>query len=109
MPRSASLDANHTHTFMKTTFTLDNPKIKLARQVEATKSTINKYIKRERRKELPDGVDFCDFACKFGDTEEDAAPCHLKDVFKLIDAAEAKGQTTFYLEIVAVGGVRQKS
>lgn len=93
---------------MKTTFTLDKPNVKLARQIEATKSQINKYVKRERGKKLPDGADFWDFNCKFGDTKDDARTCHLKDITKFIDEAEAKLQTSFYLEIVAVGAKRQK-
>ena len=94
---------------MRTIFTLDKPKVKLARQIEATKSTINKYLKRERAKKLPEGVDFWDFACKFGDTKEDASSCHLKDLYKKIDDAEAKEQTTFYVEIIAVEGYRKRN
>jgi len=93
---------------MKTTFTLDKPKVKLARQIEATKSQINKYVKRERAKKLPEGADFWDFACKFGDTQEEAKSCHLKEINKLIDAAEAKEQISFYVEVVTVVGRRQK-
>ena len=93
---------------MKTTFTLDKPKVKLARQIEATKSQINKYIKRERGKKLPDGVDFWDFSCKFGDTQDEAKPCHLKDLTKYIDEAEAKELISFYVEVVTVVGRRQK-
>ena len=93
---------------MKTTFTLDKPKVKLARQIEATKSTITKYLKRERKKNLPEGVDFWDFNCKFGDTKEDAISCHVKEIFKLIDTAEAKEQNTFYVEIIAIEGYRNK-
>lgn len=93
---------------MKTTFTLDKPKVKLARQIEATKSTINKYVKRERGKKLPEGVDFWDFDCKFGDTQADAKRCHLKDITKLINKAEEAEQISFYVEIIAVEGVRKK-
>ncbi len=97
------------NTLMRTIFTLDKPKVKLARQIEATKSTINKYLKRERSKQLPEGVDFWDFACKFGDTKEEAKACHWKDIFKLMDAAEAREQITFYVQIIAVDGYRQKN
>ena len=93
---------------MKTTFKLDKPKVKLARQIESTKSTINKYLKRERKKQLPDGVDFWDFACKYGDTKEEASTCHLEDLTKFIDQAEKDEKTTFYVEIVAKEGFRKK-
>lgn len=93
---------------MKTTFTLDKPNVKLARQIDSTKAQINKYVKRERGKKLPEGVDFWDFSCKFGDTQESARPCHLKDITKFIDEAEANLQTSFYVEIIAVEGLRKK-
>jgi hypothetical protein len=93
---------------MKTTFTLDKPNVKLARQIDSTKAQINKYVKRERGKKLPEGVDFWDFSCKFGDTQENARPCHLKDITKFIDEAEANLQTSFYVEIIAVEGRRKK-
>ena len=93
---------------MKTTFTLNKPKVKLARQIESTKSTIKKYIKRERKKPLAEGVDFWDFRCKFGDSAEDAKDCHFNDIFKFIDAAEQKEQSTFYVEITAIEGIRRK-
>ncbi len=92
---------------MKTTFTLDKPNVKLARQIEATKSQVNKYIKRERGKKLPEGADYWDFLCKFGDTKESARTCHLMDIPKLIDEAEAKMQISFYIEITTVVGRRK--
>ena len=39
---------------MKKTFKLTHKKIKLPRLVEAIKHEVKKYIKRERRRELPD-------------------------------------------------------
>lgn len=93
---------------MKTTFTLDKENVKLARQMESTKSTINKYIKRERKKKLPEGVDFWDFDCKFGETKEDATPVHLAELTKALDAAEQKGLISFYVEIVVKEGSRTR-
>ncbi|MBT5910990.1 MAG: hypothetical protein HOH25_14445, partial [Opitutae bacterium] len=61
---------------MKKTFNLVHPKIKLARLVDAVRSDVKKYLKRERRKELPEGVDFWDFDCKFGPTAEQAKVIH---------------------------------
>lgn len=49
---------------MKKTFALTNPRIQYARQIEGAKSDVRKYLKREREKKLPDGVDFWDFDCK---------------------------------------------
>ena len=93
---------------MKKTFKLTNPKIKYARVVEAAKHEIRKYIKRERRKELPKGVDFWDFDCKYGDVEKDARVIHITEIAKCIDSAEKKALESFYIEVLAKSGRRVK-
>ncbi|MDA3925117.1 MAG: DUF6172 family protein [Kiritimatiellae bacterium] len=93
---------------MKKTFNLINEKIKYPRQVEAVKHDIKKYIKRERRKDLPKDVDFWDFSCKYGDTENEAEVIHLAEINKCIDGAEKRGLDSFYVEILAKPGHRTK-
>ena len=93
---------------MKKTFKLTHPKIKYPRLVEAVRHDVKKYVKRERNKVLPAGVDFWDFDCKFGDTEEDAAKIHLAEIGKYIDQAERQQLESFYLEILAKPGYRTK-
>ncbi|RKX43324.1 MAG: hypothetical protein DRP64_08380 [Verrucomicrobia bacterium] len=93
---------------MKKTFELTHPKIKYARLVEAVKHDVRKYLKRERRKELPDGVDFWDFDCRFGDTESEAKAVHVAEICPLIDDAEARALESFYVEILAKAGHRTK-
>ena len=93
---------------MKKTFQLTHPKIKLPRMVEAARCDARRYIKRERRRELPEGVDFWDFDCKFGNTEEEAKPIHLSEVSKCIGAVEALNLESFYLEIIRKPGHRAK-
>jgi hypothetical protein len=91
---------------MKKTFNLIHPKIKAARLVEAAKADVNKYLKRERRRELPEGVDFWDFNCKFGPTDKKAKRIHVTEIGKYIDEAEAL--ESFYVEILAKPGRRTK-
>ena len=93
---------------MKRTYTMSHPKIKVARLFEGVKADVRKYIKRERRKELPKGVDFWDFACKFGMTEENAEPIHMAEINKCLDAAESKQAETVYVEVTATKGRRTK-
>ena len=50
------------------------------RLLDASKHDIRKYVKRERSRALPAGVDFWDFDCKFGLIPESAAPAHLATV-----------------------------
>ncbi len=93
---------------MKKTFSLTHPKIKAARLVEAVRRDVKKYLKRERNKELPEGVDFWDFDCKFGDCAEEAKVVHVADIGKSIDSAEEKKLESFYVEILAKPGYRTK-
>lgn len=93
---------------MKKTFELTHPKIKLPRLIEAVKHDVRKYIKRERKKELPKGVDFWDFACKYGDTEATAEKIHMAELDKHIDDAEKRQLESFYVEIIRKKGHRTK-
>lgn len=91
---------------MRKIFELTHPKIKPARVVEKVKHEIKKYLKRERRKTLPEGADFCDFDCKFGNNADDAEVIHLSEINKRVDLAEQAQLGSFYLEILAKPGYR---
>jgi len=93
---------------MKKTFSITHPKIKPARLVEAVRRDVKKYIKRERKKELPEGADFWDFDCKFGPNAEEAKVIHVADLGKSIDEAEVQQLESFYIEILAKPGYRTK-
>ena len=92
---------------MKKTFELTHPKIKLERRVDAVKHEVKKYLKRERNKKLPEGADFWDFDCKFGNTAQEAETVHLSQLNKLIDQTQVENLTSFYIEIIAKEGHRQ--
>ncbi|ESP94256.1 MULTISPECIES: DUF6172 family protein [Pseudoalteromonas] len=92
---------------MKKTFELTHPKIKLARRVDAVKYEIKKYLKRERNKTLPEGADFWDFDCRFGNTEAEAEAVHVSQLNKLIDQTQQENLTSFYVEILARAAHRQ--
>lgn len=94
---------------MKKNFLLSDPKKALDRHVEAIKHEINKYIARERRKELPEGVDFWDFNSKIGTTESNSKAVHVNDINKEIDKLVAEENTSFYLEILASAKKRVKN
>ena len=57
---------------MRRTYRLDIEGKNRDRLVEASKHDIRKYIRRERRKELPKGADFWDFDTRFGTDEASA-------------------------------------
>ena len=91
---------------MKKTFPLTVEGKNPDRLLEATKHEIRKYIKRERRRALPEGVDFWDFDCKFGTTPETATVAHIAELTPLIDALVKSQGTQFYVEILAKPGHR---
>ena len=76
------------------------------RLIEAAKHDIRKYIKRERTKALPKGVDFWDFECQSGVTDASATPVHVAELFRAIDALIATGGEQFYVQVLSQPGHR---
>ena len=93
---------------MKKTFQLQVEGKHPDRLLDSIKHDIRKYLKRERRHDLPEGVDYWDFDCKFGLTEETAEVVHLTNIITCIDNAVANQAKQFYVEILAKHGVRTK-
>ncbi len=93
---------------MRKTFKLSHPKIKVPRLVEAIKFEVKKYLRRERRKELPPDVDFWDFDCRYGADEASSEVIHVSAINKFISQAESEQLESFYLEILAKPGHRRK-
>ena len=103
----------HSHTappaqIMKKTFSLIHTKKTTPRLVESIKHEIRKYIKRERRKSLPDGVDYWGFDCRFGSDETNSVVIHVSEINKQIAEVESKPLDSFYIEILAKPGYRTK-
>lgn len=92
---------------MKKTFQIKVEGKNPERVLEAVKHEIRRYIKRERGKPLPEGVDFWDFDCQFGLDAPSATRVHLANITALIDTAVQDGAAAFYLEVLAKPGVRQ--
>jgi len=91
---------------VKKTFKLSIEGKNRDRVIDATKHEIRQYLKRERNKALPEGVDFWDFDCRFGLTPDAAAVVHQANITALIDGAAQDGAESFYLEILAKPGHR---
>lgn len=92
---------------MKKIFPLTSPNHQPARVIEQIKSDVRKYIKRERKKALPEGVDFWDFNCMIGQGETAPETKHLEEVIPAIDAAGVNRCSSIYIEILAVPGHRK--
>lgn len=76
------------------------------RLLDASKHDIRKYVKRERNRALPAGVDFWDFDCKFGSNEATATAVHFATLMGLIDTVAQEGGEQFYVEVVTQHGHR---
>jgi hypothetical protein len=93
---------------MKKNFPLTAANKKPDRVIEAVKAEVNKYLARERRKTLPENVDYWDFDCKVGVDASSAKTVHVKEISKSIDEVAKKKVETVYIEIFAKSGVRAK-
>lgn len=76
------------------------------RLLEASKHDIRKYVKRERGRALPAGVDYWDFDCRFGSIEASAEVVHFATLMGLIDTLAKEGGEQFYVEVVTKHGRR---
>ena len=86
---------------MKKTFPIEVPDRKPARVIDAIKKDVRKYLKRERRKTLPEGEDFWDFDCRVGRESEGAEAVHVAAIIDSIDVAATENWTAIYIEILA--------
>ncbi|EPZ49788.1 hypothetical protein M902_0823 [Bacteriovorax sp. BAL6_X] len=86
---------------MKKTFNLVDEKRAPERVADKIKFEVKKYIKRERKKELPEDADFWDFDCRIGTSQETAKEVHEKEINKNIDLMVSDKAESFYLEILA--------
>ena len=91
---------------MKKTFPLHLAHKADARVLDAIKYDLRKYVKRERRKPLPEGFEIWGFACKVGATAAAAERCELTKISSALDIVAAAGGAEVYVEIIAVPAMR---
>lgn len=85
---------------MKKTIELTHPKLKPARLVDSIKHDVKKYLKRERNKPLPKGMDYWTFDCRFGPSAEAAEEIFTSEINKHIDTAVEQELAQCYIEII---------
>ena len=93
---------------MKKIFKLKEGNKNPARQLDAIKHEIRKYVKREKKKSFPDDVDFWDLKCKFGKNDEEPQTIEFVDITKYIDEASEENCDTIYMEIISTKGYKTK-
>ncbi|MBI5382518.1 MAG: hypothetical protein HZA31_11510 [Opitutae bacterium] len=94
---------------MKKTFPLTLPGKDAQRVVEAVKLEVRKYMKRERRKRPPEGVDGWDFNCRVGPDAATAVGQPVSVLIPAIEEAAKAGAPAIYIEILAAPHIRPKS
>lgn len=86
---------------MKKTFNLTAENKEPERQVDSVIHEIRKYIKRERKKKLPEEMDYWDFDCRIGNDEESASTFKLDDLNASIDKFVEADKEKVYVEILS--------
>jgi len=87
---------------MKKIFKLTDEKKHEDRVLEAVKHDIRKYVKREKKKDLPDKATmYWDFDCKIGATVDGAKVVAYEELIRALDAVKAEGAKECYVEILA--------
>ena len=77
------------------------------RVLDALKHTLRQYVRRERNKPLPEGVDYWDFDCQMGLQADTAQRVHVAELNKALDALSIDGAVAVYVEILRKPGIRQ--
>jgi hypothetical protein len=93
---------------MKKTFALRPEGKNPDRVLEALKHELRKYMKRERRRDLPAGADFWDFDCQLGADEAHAAPVHPSALMAQLDALAQTGAEQAYVVLLVKPATRQR-
>lgn len=93
---------------MKKTFSFIAPNKNPERQSDSIKHEIKKYLGRERRKTLPEGVDFWDFDCRIGPNETNTAVVEAHELNSNIGKLFSEKNESFYVEILAKPGYKRK-
>ncbi|MGK0256550.1 MAG: hypothetical protein ACI81I_001169 [Arcobacteraceae bacterium] len=71
------------------------------RVIEAIKNDIRKYIKREKRKTLPEGMNVWNIDCKFAQNDAEPETIQFQDITKCIDEAAALNCKSIYIELLS--------
>jgi len=89
-----------TDVAMRKTYQLNLEGKNRDRLLESSKHEIRKYIRRERRKALPQGMDYWDFDTRLGVDEASAVALPPAELIRSINALTAAGGDQFFVEIL---------
>jgi len=86
--------------FLKKIFKLEVENKNAERQLESVKNEIRKYMKRERKKKLPEDALYWDFDCRFGQNADAAENCSASELITALEKAHQEAWKECYVEIL---------
>lgn len=92
---------------MKKLFKLQQADKNRDRILEAVKNEIRKYLKRERKKKLPEEAVYWDFDCRVGKNSETAEAVSASEIIAALDKAHADNVSECYVEIIAKASMKK--
>ena len=94
---------------MKKTFELHAANKKPERVSDSIKNELRKYLKRERKKKLPEDALFWEFNCRFGQTSDTAENINVSELIKALDRAYDAAWEKCYIEIISKPSLKRKT
>ena len=94
---------------MKKIFKLQQENKNPDRLLEAVKNEIRKYLKRERKKKLPEDAVYWNFDCRFGRSSEDAESLSASEMIAALDRANEATWNECYVEIIAKASMKKET
>jgi hypothetical protein len=87
---------------VKKVFKIEQERIKPDRAVDAIKNELRKYIKREKKKDLPNKKSmYWDFDCQFGKSAALAQVCGFDEILTQLNSVVEEGWSECYIEVMA--------
>ncbi len=94
---------------MKKVFKLQEENKNRDRTLDAVKNELRKYLKRERKKKLPEDAIYWDFDCKFGKSSEEAENLSSTEIITALDKAHTEAWSECYVEIIAKPSMKKET
>jgi hypothetical protein len=94
---------------LKKIFELQAANKKPERVSDSIKNELRKYLKRERKKKLPENALFWEFECRFGQTSDTAESLSASELIKALDRAYAADWERCYIEIISKPSSKSKT
>ncbi len=94
---------------MKKIFKLQQENKNPDRILEAVKNEVRKYMKRERKKKLPEDAVYWDFDCRFGPSSDDAESLSASEIIAALDRAHEATWNECYIEIIAKASMKKET